>query len=124
MAGVVGADVLKQFDLTFDHTHRRIIFEKNRNYGTPDTFDRAGLWLGLDGRSFVVIDVIKGGPAAEAGIKVGDHVLAIDGKRVGQLDLLATRLKFKNDPPNERVRLTVLSGNEQREVVIVLRDLV
>lgn len=124
MAGLVGADVLKQFDLIFDYGRKRIIFEKNRNYGAPDTFDRAGMWLGLDGKSFAVVDVIKGGPAAEAGVEVGDHILAVDGRPAERLDLLAIRLRFKDDPPGERVHLTVLSGGKKREIVIVLRDLV
>ncbi len=124
MAGLVGPDVLKQFNVTFDYSRERMILEKNKNYGTPDTFDRAGMWLGQDGKIFEVIDVIKDSPAAEAGIKAGDHILAIDGKSVGQLDLLETRLKFKNAPPNQKVRITLLSDNEQREITIVLRNLV
>ncbi len=124
MAGLVGPDVLKQFNVTFDYSRERMILEKNKNYGTPDTFDRAGMWLGQDGKIFEVIDVMKDSPAAEAGIKAGDRILAIDGKSAERLDLLVTRLKFKNDPPNEKVRLTLLSGNEQREITIVLRNLV
>ena len=96
MAGVVGADILKQFNLTFDYKQRRIIFEKNRNYGASDTFDRAGMWLGQDGKSFAVIDVIKGGPAAEAGIKVGDHILTIDGKKRRAVGFVGDSLEGQN----------------------------
>ncbi len=124
MAGLVGPDVLKQFNITFDYSRQQMIFEKNKNYSTPDTFDRAGMWLGQDGKTFEVIDVIKASPAAEAGIKVGDRILAINGKSTEHLDLLATRLKFKNDPINEKIRLTLLFGNERRQVTVVLRNLV
>lgn len=124
MAGLVGPDVLKQFNITFDYSRQRMIFEKNRNYGTPDTFDRAGMWLGQDGKTFEVIDVIVAGPAAEGGIKIGDRITAVDGRSTELLDLLATRLKFKSDPPNRKVRLTVLSSNKQHEVTLVLRNLV
>ena len=31
MAGLIGPDVLSQFDVTFDYTRTRIIFEKNKN---------------------------------------------------------------------------------------------
>lgn len=124
MAGMVDADVLKQFNLTFDYQRRRIILEKNRNYGTPDMFDRAGMWLGLEGKSFVVLDVVKGGPTVEAGVKVGDTILVIGGTGVEQLDLLAIRAKFKSDPPGEKIRMTLLTSNEPREIIITLRDLV
>jgi len=124
MAGLVGPDVLRQFNITFDYSRQRMIFEKNPNYGTPDTFDRAGMWIGQDGKKFEVIDVIVASPAAEAGIKVGDRITAIDGRSAALLDLLATRSKFKSDPPNRKVRLTVLSGNKQHDVTLVLRNLV
>ncbi|HKC64537.1 MAG TPA: aspartyl protease family protein, partial [Pyrinomonadaceae bacterium] len=123
-AALVGPDVLKQFTTIFDYTRKQLIFEKNSNYGKPDSYDRAGMWFGQEGDHFEVIDVIAGGPASEAGIKVGDRILAIDGHRVSGLDLPTVRLRFKNDPPQKHVRLTVQRDGGQREVVIVLRDLV
>jgi hypothetical protein len=123
-AALVGPDVLKQFTTIFDYSRRRIIFEKNGQYGKPDSYDRAGMWFGHAGDRFNVIDVIAGGPAAEAGIRVGDEILAIDGQKVEGLDLPTVRLGFKNDAPKKRVRLTVERDGERREVTLILRDLV
>jgi hypothetical protein len=123
-AALVGPDVLKQFTTIFDYSRRQIIFEKNAEYGKPDSYDRAGMWFGLEGDHFEVIDVMAGGPAAEAGIKVGDKILTIDGKSVTTLDLPAVRFRFKNDSPKSRVRLTVEHDGARREVVVTLRDLV
>lgn len=124
-AALVGPDVLKQFTTTFDYSRKQLIFEKNGNYGKPDSYDRAGMWFGQEGDHFEVIDVIAGSPASEAGIKVGDQILAVDGQRAAALDLPAVRLKFKNDPPKKRVRLIVQrDGGGRREVVLTLRDLV
>lgn len=124
MSGIVGADVLKQFNIIFDYSRRRIIFEKNRNYGAPDTFDRAGMWMGQIGKNFEVLDVIAGSPAAEAGLRVGDKIVAVDGQSTDKLLLPAVRLKLKTDPPQKRVRLLVESGGERREITVTLRDLV
>jgi hypothetical protein len=123
-AALVGPDVLKQFTTIFDYSRQRIIFEKNNQYGKPDSYDRAGMWFGLEGDRFSVIDVIAGGPAAEAGIRVGDEILAIDGQSVERLDLPTVRLSFKNDSPKKRVRLTVERDGKRREVTLILRDLV
>jgi predicted aspartyl protease len=124
-AALVGPDVLRQFTTTFDYSRRQLIFEKNGNYGKPDSYDRVGMWFGQEGDHFEVIDVIAGSPASEAGIKVGDRILAIDGQSAAALDLPGVRLKFKNDPPKKRVRLTMQrDGGERREIVLTLRDLV
>ncbi len=124
MAGVVGADVLKQFNITFDDSRREVIFEKNRHFGAADTFDRAGMWIGQTGKIFEVLDVIAGSPAAEAGLKVGDKILAIDGQDTEKLLLPEVRLKLKNDAPQKRVQLLVETNGERRRITITLRDLV
>ncbi|HKQ51107.1 MAG TPA: aspartyl protease family protein [Pyrinomonadaceae bacterium] len=123
-AALVGPDVLKQFTTIYDYSRRRIIFEKNGLYGKPDSYDRSGMWFGLAGDHFEVIDVVAGGPAAEAGLRVGDQILEIDGRRSSRLDLPAVRLRFKNDPPRKRVRLVLSRDGRRREVILVLRDLV
>lgn len=124
MAGLVGPDVLKQFDLTLDYSRQQLIFEKNENYGQPDSYDRAGMWLGQEGMEFTVLDVIAGGPAAVAGVEVGDKILAIDGRSTSELVLPEVRLRLKTDPPQKKVELLVRRGSTQREVWITLRDLV
>jgi hypothetical protein len=124
-AGNVGGAILKQFAVTFDYTRRRLLFEKNRSFGRRDTYDRAGLWLSqsADGRAFEVFDVVAHGPAAEAGIKTGDRVLAIDGRSASTLQLIAARTALK-DARRRIVRLIVQDGAGTRTVVVKLRDLV
>jgi predicted aspartyl protease len=123
-AALVGPDVLKQFTTIFDYSRRQLVFEKNNQYGKPDSYDRSGMWFGHEGDHFEVIDVIAGGPAAEAGIKVGDQILEIDGQKTGRLDLPTVRLRFKNDSPKKPVRLIMQREGQRREVVLILRDLV
>jgi C-terminal processing protease CtpA/Prc len=124
VAGNVGAGVLKRFNIVFDYPHQRLIFERNANYGKADVFDRSGMWINLSGDAFEVIDVIAGGPAAEAGLKVGDKIQAIDGRPVSQLSLPAVRLKFRSAAPGTKLHLTVQSGGSTRELDRVLKDLV
>jgi C-terminal processing protease CtpA/Prc len=37
------------------------------------------MWIGKNGDSWVVFDVVKYGPADRAGIKLGDQIEKIDG---------------------------------------------
>jgi C-terminal processing protease CtpA/Prc len=124
VAGNVGAGVLKRFNVIFDYGRQQLIFERNANYSLPDNYDRAGMWLNLKDGAFQVVDVVKAGPAEEAGLKSGDSILAIDGKTPAQMSLLAARTKFKSDPPGTKVRLLVLSGGNKNELTITLRDLI
>lgn len=123
-AGNVGGAVLKRFAVTFDYPRRRLYFEKQSDY-RPDPYDRAGLWLSgsADGRAFEVFDVVARGPADEAGLKVGDRVVAVDGRRVEGPKLISTRDSLK-ESRRKSVRLTVQKGATTREVVVRLRDLV
>jgi predicted aspartyl protease len=124
LAGNVGGGVLRRFDVTFDYGKQRLIFEPNASFATPDSYDRSGMWLNREGAGFAVKDVVAGGPAAAAGLKVGDAVLAIDGRSAGELRLPEVRERLRESPPGTEVRLTVESGGKSREVTLVLRDLV
>ena len=124
VAGNVGAGVLKRFNITFDYGHQQLIFEPNANHDAKDVFDRSGLWINESADGFEVMDVLANGPAAAAGIVVGDKIVAVEGKRRESLSLPALRQRFKTDAPGTRVQLTVQSKNKKREVILKLADLV
>ena len=124
MAGLIGPDVLSQFDVTFDYGRSRIIFEKNKNYGRRDSYDRAGVWMGQAGKNFTVVDVIAGGPGQEAGVKQGDTILAIDGKSTDRMVLPEVRDGMRRRAVGDKVSLLLESGGKRHTAVITLRDLV
>ena len=122
VAGNVGAGVLKRFNIVFDYTNQKLIFEPNTLGSRPDVFDRSGMWLNQGEPGFEVIDVVPGGPAARAALLVGDRILAVDGRKASELDLPGIRGRFKSEPPGTRVRLTIRSGDATRDVVLTLKD--
>ena len=126
MAGLIGPDVLSQFDVTFDYSRTRIIFEKNKNYGRRDSYDRAGIWMGQapDGKHFTAVDVIAGGPGADAGVKAGDQILAINGENTANLILPDERESIRREPVGDKLTLLLESGGKQRTAVVALKDLV
>ena len=124
VAGNVGAGVLKRFNVTFDYGHQQMIFEPNANALRPDTWDRAGMWLNSASDGFEVMDVVAGGSAEAAGVKVGYRIAAIDNTPVEKLSLSAVRERFRTEPAGTAVKLTVLEGGKRREVTLVLRDVV
>jgi hypothetical protein len=124
MAGLIGPDVLRQFIVTFDYARQRMILEKGPEYGRRDSYDRAGAWMGQAGPHFAVVDVIKSGPADEAGVKAGDVVLAIDGVDTSKLFLPDVRESMRRRAPGTKIRLALASQGRTRIAIVTLRDLV
>lgn len=79
-----------------------------------------------------VVTVVEGGPADQAGLVAGnsassipglpaggDLIIAVDGRPIQVFGELLTYL-MENKTPGDTVSMTVLRGNEQKEVVITL----
>jgi hypothetical protein len=64
-AGLIGADILRQFTITFDDAHGLIYFRPSRRFGEPTTFDKTGMWLVQDGKAFSVMEITPGGGQIE-----------------------------------------------------------
>ena len=82
LAGNVGFGVLRRFNLVFDYRNEVMWFEKNALFDDKDVHDRAGVWVERGPGGFAIVDVLAGGPAAQAGLKPGDVVKSVDGKPV------------------------------------------
>lgn len=121
LAGNVGGGILKRFTATFDYGHQVMYLEPNGQ--TADAYDRAGLWINLAEAGYELVDVVAGGPAAEAGLKPGDTLLSLDGRSAKELPLSEARARLRQEP-GTRVRATVRSGGATREVDIALRELI
>jgi hypothetical protein len=122
-AGNVGTAVLKRFTVAFDYSNQQIWMAPNGTAADP--FDRAGLWLNQAGGAFRVEAVVAGGPAAAAGVVVGDRVVAVDGVPSGDLRLPDVRQRLRGEVPGTLVKLTLEGENsKRREVAVTLRELV
>ena len=120
LAGNIGFGVLRQFNITFDYANNVVYLEKNANYGQPDVYDRAGLWIERGDKGYEVVDIVADGPAAVAGIKAGDLIVGVNGKPWTSLSLSAVRSELKA-APGRKVRLKMDGGPER---VVTTRDLI
>jgi hypothetical protein len=122
-AGNVGSALLKRFNVTFDYFQRIVHFERP-SAPAPDTsaFDRSGMWINARDRCFQIMDITPGGPAAEAGLKVGDQIIAIDGIPVKAIELSDFRAKLRDENPGTVVNLMARDAKGVRRVPLKLRS--
>ena len=120
VTGSVGYGILRQFNITFDYANGTLYFEKNANFGQPDVFDRSGMWIERTASGFEIIETMKDGPAAKAGLAPGNVIVAIDGKPWSTMPLATVRQELKA-APGTKVKVTLGSGGDK---IIALRDLI
>ncbi len=63
-----------------------------------------------------VVDLTSGGPAAKAGVRVGDVIVAFDGKPVPDSDTLGELIRAR--APGDRVPLVVISPDGSRRSLV------
>lgn len=122
--GVIGNAIFEDSRLIVDYARRRVIVERSRDASTHCDYDHSGLRLIARGPSLkqVIVDyVVPHSPAADAGMKVGDELLQIDGRRVADTDLGALRQLLRVD--GARRRLVVLRDPDTVRVSLELRRL-
>lgn len=73
--------------------------------------------LNEDDPGFTIASVTRNSPAAEAGLQVGDMVVAVEGEAVDPEDMTATQQKVRGEAGTD-VTLTVLRGSERIDVTI------
>jgi predicted metalloprotease with PDZ domain len=112
----VGIGLLKQFQVDLDLGRDRIYLRPRTDSPAFDR-DRSGTRTDLLGDRLKVTFVSPQGPAAAAGIREGDEIVAIDGKKVTP-DYFR-QADWTRGPAGRSVSLRRADGSE---VKVVLRD--
>jgi serine protease DegQ len=85
---------------------------------TPDIARQFGLPV-TDG--VIVVRIAAGGPAAKAGIAVGDVIVSLGGAKVSALDDLLGALR--RHEPGDQVAVEIVRGGERRTLDVFLESL-
>jgi membrane-associated protease RseP (regulator of RpoE activity) len=98
IAGAIGSDFLRRFTVIFDFPHQRIILEPNLQFNHSADEDMSGLSLiakAANLKTFEIVQVQPGTPAADAGLRQGDVIVAVDDEAAADLTLAAIRDLFR-----------------------------
>ncbi len=118
---LIGGESLRRFTVTFDYAHKRVFFKPNSSFKEAFVGDRVGfaVIIGASG-GYEVKQLVPSSPATEAGLAVGDQILAVNGASFASLDDLRRALRVvKGDS-----KIKVKRAGTERELVLKTRELV
>jgi len=96
--GQIGGDFLRRFSIVFDFPHHRVFLDPNLQINHTAQEDMSGLSIlakGANLKTFEIVQVRPGTPAAEAGLKEGDVIVGVDDEAAADLSLSAIRDLFR-----------------------------
>jgi Aspartyl protease/PDZ domain len=121
-SGNLGNEILANFTLDFDYGRGQIWFEP---VPSPEQrpFGRAGFTAIKErAEAFKVVAVAVGTPAADAGLKVDDEIIAIDGTPSKQLSHRDSG-RATRQAPDTKLTLSILRAGQPQTVVLTLKEL-
>ena len=121
--GNIGSGLLKRFVVTFDYEHQMMYLRPLTPVPVDaGRFDRAGMWINSGPTGYVVTDVAADGPAAQAGIQVGDVITRLDGAAPRFDGLSEARTLLRSRPAGTQVDVELQRAAERRHATLTLKD--
>jgi len=113
----LGNDILERFDIIIDLTENWLYLKPNADFTKP--FESPVLGFSYTTRSqtlgcWVVNGLYKDSNAEKAGLQTGDHITAINGRDVKEIDVSEERDYFKG---LSQVTLAVRRGDQLLELL-------
>jgi hypothetical protein len=124
-AGIIGGGVLKRCRVVFDYANKALFLERTRRKPEPYEYDMSGMFLTAEGpkfKKFKVMSVVEGSPAAVVGLRRGDIITAINGRKAARFTLERIRRMFLRE--GREFRLEVQRGDKTIQVNFKTRRLI
>jgi hypothetical protein len=120
--GLVGYSLLRGFVVYLDLPGRRLILEKGDDFGSAFVFDKSGIQLAYgEDDELVLLHVASDTPAHESGFAAGDIILQVNGEPPPrEIGLIRMRERL-NGESGTKLHITVLRGDEEITLPLVLR---
>jgi membrane-associated protease RseP (regulator of RpoE activity) len=88
--------------------------------GEELTSQLAGYFGVKQGKGVLVSEVVAGSPAAKAGLKAGDVIVAVEGKEVATVAELRKALELKSGEDKRKLSLTVVRDHHEQTLPVEL----
>ncbi|MEA2663303.1 MAG: hypothetical protein QOI11_247 [Candidatus Eremiobacteraeota bacterium] len=118
----LGEPLLRRFVVTYDLARGRARIVPSAAFDEPQVLDRSGLFLiRPDAGTTTVLDVRPGTPAASAGVRANDALVALDGTPAAALSLDDIRARLA-ERGGTRVVLRLRGAEGERDVTLTLAN--
>ncbi len=124
--GIAGNVLLSRFTVYIDYERELLYLKPNRSYKKKIRYDRSGLVLVSTGSEFdqiMVLDIISGSPAEEAGIRPGDRILSFQGWKVRWPGFNRINRKLSGKE-GKKIRMQISREGKKQRVSFRLRNLI
>jgi predicted aspartyl protease len=122
--GILGSDILQQFEITFDLRTNTVFLRPDSQYKRdPYRYVTIGIQIAKNDQGAVqVMSVWKNSPAANAGIQAGDLIKAVDGQTIDSLALeqVSSKLHAKE---GTAIKLAIERNADRSTIVVQTRPL-
>jgi carboxyl-terminal processing protease len=112
MEGAING-MLQTLDVGLNYYQNAETYAKATDFLNGKDYEGIGAYVDTSGEYMTIISPIKGSPAAKAGLRAGDKVIAIDGKDMTGIAPEEARQKVLG-PDGTTVTLTILRKGEDR----------
>jgi PDZ domain len=122
IAGVIGTGLLSRFTVIFDYPHQQLIIAPNSRFQSDDQEDKSGISVVAKGstlKTFEIVDLNPGSPAAKAGIQKGDVIEGIDEDAAADLTLAEIRELFRE--VGHKYTLVIDRNGQTKQITIEMR---
>jgi PDZ domain-containing protein/aspartyl protease len=113
--GLIGYSFLERFRVAFDYPRRVLWLDPIPGFRTTRPYEHVHVGLQLERESgrVLVVAVAEGSPAAEAGVAIGDELVAVDSQPVAHLGWVELTRRLEG-APGTPITLTLRRGDLER----------
>ncbi len=124
VSGIIGSQIIRMYNFTIDYGAKMIYLVKDHTFEPVFNVNCSGLDVQLaeDKKTVLIHEVFEEGPAAEAGIKINDELVRINGKAMSEVNLQEVKKLLKME--GEKVDLVVSQNGDEKNFTLQLRSLI
>jgi len=124
--GILGNQIMSRFTIIIDYVRSKLYMLPNGTFKDKFKYDKSGMLLAVSGPnlgSFVILNLVPGSPAEEAGLQIGDEIKTLNGLPAALFTLEGIAHKLQGRT-GKKINLNIKRQEEKLKVSFRLRDLI